>query len=410
MKYFFYFVLAILAVALLVFLGYFFRYKGGGSETPGVMNNAASSSSSPLSFPALPLGTSPDSTLPSSTTAPVHQLSPEEKFGLVSPYPASDYFISPSGTIAVIQPDGQVIKIEAGNASILSSTPIANLLSAAFSRDGKLVLASFGTSADLQASVFDVARKSWRPLPAGLRGATWAPDSASIAYFTARGSRDVLETLDLGNTKAQPREMISLAAYDLVPRWVLPNQIFLEGKPSSLMPSSLLRFDIKKRALSFLVRDKLGLETIWDKKGERGLGFEGSQNQNGGLLSLLDAQGRASRQLSIATLPSKCVFGASTATSSVASPSSTILYCAVPRSTQEFARSPLPDAYEKRALFTEDGFRAINLQSGAQTILWNDPGIILDATNIKIFGSRLYFINRLDQKLYSLSLAEMAGN
>lgn len=409
MKYFFYFILGILAIALLILLGYFFRYKGGGSSdtAPGA------TSSSPLSFPLSPAGTpagTPAGGAPQTSTMPVVQLSPEEKFGLVSPYPVGDYFISPSGTIAIIQPDGQVIKIEAGNASVLSSTLVASLLSAAFSYDGKLILASFGEPSDLQTSVFDAARKSWRPLPAGIRGAAWAPDSNSIAYFTARGSRDVLETLDLGNSKAQPREMVSLSAYDLMPKWTVPGQIFLEGKPSALIPSSLLRFDAKKRTLSFIARDKLGLETIWDKKGARGLSFAAGANQRGGLLSLLDAQGQALRQLSVATLPSKCVFGESTATSSAASASSTMLYCAVPRDSQEFGRSQLPDAYEKRILFTEDGIRSINLQSGAQKTLWNEQSVALDATRLKIFGGRLYFINRLDQKLYSLSLADAAGN
>jgi hypothetical protein len=36
--------------------------------------------------------------------------------------------------------------------------------------------------------------------------------------------------------------------------------------------------------------------------------------------------------------------------------------------------------------------------------LFNDPAYELDATNLKILGGRVFFVNRYDERLYAISL------
>jgi hypothetical protein len=75
----------------------------------------------------------------------------------------------------------------------------------------------------------------------------------------------------------------------------------------------------------------------------------------------------------------------------------------VPRNQNVLAASPLPDLYDQKGLFTSDNIYRINISSGNIDTLFNDQNQNIDVSKIKIFNNNLYFINRLDQKLYSLS-------
>jgi hypothetical protein len=114
---------------------------------------------------------------------------------------------------------------------------------------------------------------------------------------------------------------------------------------------------------------------------------------------------------SFLSFPEKCAFASEPlpeelrrATSTPATPLVTTLICAVPRDAETLEASILPDTYRKRAVFTVDDFYRINLATGAiQTVSVDSPQP-LDATNAAVSGDALYFINRYDQKLYSLQV------
>ena len=57
-----------------------------------------------------------------------------------------------------------------------------------------------------------------------------------------------------------------------------------------------------------------------------------------------------------------------------------------------------------QALFTADDLYKIDLTSGDVEALIANPAILFDAANIAIRGNKLFFINRLDRKLYTISL------
>jgi len=81
----------------------------------------------------------------------------------------------------------------------------------------------------------------------------------------------------------------------------------------------------------------------------------------------------------------------------------TFLNCAVPRNSAQFSNSVLPDDYFKKSLTTADSFFRISLGDGSVTTISADQSKTFDATNVQIAGESLFFINRLDQKLYSIS-------
>jgi hypothetical protein len=58
------------------------------------------------------------------------------------------------------------------------------------------------------------------------------------------------------------------------------------------------------------------------------------------------------------------------------------------------------------ALFTSDDIYKINTATGATDALFSDQTQNLDTSDLKIFNNTLFFINRYDQKLYGLVLAQ----
>ncbi len=407
-------------VAAIVIAGYLLRFKGGDTGENGGINNPPDSGTSgdfpgggnPPPPPQGGQGTQP----PKTTPQPV--LLAEQKFGLVAQNSVMDYVVDSAQNIVIMQPDGRIVKInDKGQETILSETPIADLFGASFSYDGSKILVLFGNRISPQQSVFDVASKTWRPLDPTILEPSWSPHTKEIVYVAARGTKTTLETLDLGNAKAKPRELFSLRAFDLVPRWIAPNQILLAEKSSAATQSSLWTYDIKNKTFSPLLVDQRGLETAWNSSGTRGLAFNAAL-RSGGELKLVDKTGASLRQITLSTLPSKCLFVNETKTpsqntTSTQSVTSTVkkppvaikievLYCAIPQDRQYFLSSTLPDDYLKNALFTADDFYGVNLTDGTTSLLFGGTGQSLDASKLKIFGSRLYFVNRLDQKLYAI--------
>lgn len=404
MKRFLYSLLIVAIIATLAGLAYFFRYRAGGGDDISGPNGTSTTNGG---FPIEPGAISP----PPGGILPGEEqpiISSKQKFGLVAQNKTADYFIDKDNAISLIQPDGQVVQVRNGQTTTLSSTPIANLAHASFSQNGQFVLATFGGTSAQQQSVFGVVAKSWQPLDPKIKNPAWSPSDSQIAYLIPRGGRDALETLDVSKTQAKPKELFTLHGQDLVLDWLNANQIMLGERASARVPSSLWRFDIKNKTLTPILVDQTGLETTWNASGTRGVMMTGSV---GAQMSLVDQNGTALRLFTFFTLPSKCLFRdeivkATSTSASAATSTGQFLYCAVPRDTETLQRNQLPDAYQKRAIFTSDDFYKINLADGSIAAFFKDESKHLDAYNLKFFNNRIFFVNRFDEKLYAISLEE----
>jgi len=421
MKRLLYLLIIIVAIALVVLIGYLLRYRAEtpplGTETPGGLPSPQTTTGQqPPSAGQQPSG---QQTTGAGTAAGYQP----RKFGVVAQNQVVSYYVDDQNNVILVQPDGQIIKITRSEAVALSSSAIVNLIRASFSYDGKKILATFGDVLNPQSSVFDVASKSWTPLQQNLKSPVWSPNNYQIAYFVDkvvdRNTASSLATLDISNSKSKPEELISIRAQDLSLDWLNPTQILISDKSSALSMGSLLGFDIKKKVFSIIVEEKVGLDSIWSGATNTGLVFSANINSRGGDLTLYNARGDLLRQFTILTLPSKCAFDirvasstpattikATSTTPSSSSPTSakSTLYCAVPRDLQKFSTSRLPDEYEKEELFTTDDLYKINLENGDIEVIFNDISQNLDASLLKVFNQTLFFVNRFDQKLYALSL------
>ncbi|HUZ92370.1 MAG TPA: hypothetical protein VNG29_00020 [Candidatus Paceibacterota bacterium] len=420
MKRFLIIFIGIAAVALLALLGYYFYSKNaapaasnpgsttGGLPNPGNQNNPQQSSS-PSGIPGSPVA------------APAYT---GQKFGVVAQNQVLAYYVDPQNNAFLVQPDGQVFEVANGTASALGSSTIPNLISAGFSHDGEKILGISGNPSDPQISVFTSSTSAWQPLAQGILSPVWSPINYQIAYLAPANGAVTLTTIDLSNPKARPVSFITLHAQDLALRWVSANQIILSEKTGAASTGSTWSYDLKKKVLSELVSEQSGLDTAWSGPAASGLVFEGSENGIGGRLTLVGASGSPLENLSFLTLPEKCAFDtelvpAASSTEVAASstaksgtkiplaPTSTLvtsLYCGIPRDAQKLQTSALPDDYLMRSFFTADDLYKVDLASGNTSQIFADQNQTLDTTDLSVANQTLFFVNRIDQRLYAVSL------
>lgn len=248
-----------------------------------------------------------------------------------------------------------------------------------------------------------------------MESAVWSPSNYQIAYFKASADYASLFIFDASKAKSKPQELAKFRVQDVSLRWERPGQILLVEKNSASLLSAVWMYNTKSNTLT-LISEGLGLESIWSETSTHiGLVFSAARSGRGGALSLTDSSGNSLARLRLATLPRKCAFGmaeitpntsnaASSSPPAKSSPAPGVLYCAVPRDTNKFSRARLPDDYAKKALFTEDDIYQVDLSQGNAVPVFTDGNQSFDASNLKVFGQNLFFVNRLDSRVYAVSL------
>lgn len=328
--------------------------------------------------------------LPDGNAPPV-AAQPKGEFTAVSTRAVFDYWIEEaSSEVYYAAEDGQIFKISAeGEEKNLVSQTIPDLGSITASLDGKMAVVSFGAPNALIFSLWDSADASWQPLPAGTVSAAFDPSGGRLAYMEDKGAASSVNLLDLKTKKASL--LLSLAQKGLWLDWAYPEKIFFAEKPSAEVASSLWSLDVKKKLLSPVIKDENGLMVVWAKDADLGLKF--TSLKYGGALTLINKNGQTLKATPFPlTLPTKCFF------------EETTLYCAAPYEAP--GNVVLPDDYYKRKFYSKDGIISWDSDSGKTTRLLDDPGIIIDADKLEKHGDKIYFINRYDNKLYSLEIAK----
>ncbi|RJQ29799.1 hypothetical protein C4571_00805 [Candidatus Parcubacteria bacterium] len=331
------------------------------------------------------------------------QLPAPESFGLVAENSVANFFVNPDNSIFLVQPDGQVAEVREGKSTVLSSSLIANLRKAIFSYDGKMLLVLFGEKNSPQASVFEIGTRSWSPIAIYPEDAVWSPSTHELAYLTEKGGVATVSLLLVGDQKAKPRDLLTLHAFDLTLQWPQSQQIFLLEKGSSVSQASAWKLDVKTKEFVPVVLDKVGFQSAWS--GDLGLVLSGNETGRGGTLVLSDNKGTVLRELNFLTLPIKCTFSGSSVQAATGTiPTAGYLDCATPRGEKAFRLNPIPDAYERMALFTTDDFYRINLNDGTISAILTDSSRDVDGFMLRAVNGRLFFVNRYDQKLYTALL------
>ncbi len=401
-----------LIIGLVIAIGWFIRYRNA-SPSPDATTTQPDDILPPTGQNIRPATSSQNR----SSSSPSIIAPGEKPFGMVADQEVAAYYPYADGSVAFIQPSGQVIKISGTEGVVLSSLNISDLSYAAFSYDGKRIVAAFGNPLNRQLSVFDLEKKSWNPIFARpLSAPLWAPRDYRITFLTANTNNDqIITVVDTQPNTPKTQEILSLSGQDLVLSWKNDNEIFVSEKTSVFSLGSLFSLDIRKNTLSSLIKDWPGLDFLWDTTSQAGVAFQANKNSVGGTMSLLGETGIVARKFSFTTLPKeKCFFGpeptplTTTSTSSSRtpqknpSPRTSLLFCAVPKNADSFLSSYLPDAYFQKEIMTDDNLVGINLETGAVTDLSKPINEVVDATDLKASRTYIYFINRYNNKLYRL--------
>ena len=320
----------------------------------------------------------------------------------ISSRPAFDY--SPAGNdVFYINDAEQLVKINAAGTEETLSDNVKQPRLFTSSPNGKEILIGLGQRNNFQMNRFIIADKIFKPInKSGIISAAWSPDSKKIAYLklnSATGENDLF-ALDVSKEKNSEVKIMSLALSDYELEWPSPDRIVLKPRPSALYAASLLAVNPAKKTAASLSAPLTGLLAKWSAALKQGLLFGGGERNN--FLFLTDENGSPLVDLSrFITLPNKCAFDDAAG----------IIFCAVPKEVP--ADTVLPDDYFKRKLYTDDevySFTAVSDESGKRRLKTEkyyefDP-LTIDADNLTIKNGKLYFINRYDEKIYSLDLGE----
>ncbi|MDP2629487.1 MAG: hypothetical protein Q8P45_02170 [Candidatus Harrisonbacteria bacterium] len=226
-------------------------------------------------------------------------------------------------------------------------------------------------------------------LPIGIRSAVWSGSDLEILFFSeANQGGGGINIFNIDTLRS--RVALAFQGYDFLLQSGADGLAYLISRASRFSPGELWQLSSNYTSLS-KVEEKPGLMVAFSPYDSSRLVFSNSSLPKSAELIHISASG-VRRSLDFVTLPSKCAFV-----------EDGDFACAVP---SESAKN-YPDEYLQGGAYTNDRLVFIDGRSGQQTTLFSskeENSFLLDAKELKIVGERLYFINRYDQRLYSIDL------
>lgn len=341
---------------------------------------------------------------------------PTAKLKILSNQPIFDYWIyrpefgavatstaTSTGTITrdsivfYLNQEGKVFQIEKdGKDEAVTSESIENLQGIKSSSDGKRVLIKSGDLISPKFTIFNSQAKIFELLPENITAAAFSPDAKKIAYLENKAGTSDLIVKDLINPKQKPIRIISISQKDFDLDWISAEKIVFIPKSSALYKTSTLKIftfwivDTKKKTLSPLGTEANGLMIKWSTDGKIGLQFSSQSQGRESRLNLINEQGLVQADLDFVTLPDKCLI------------SDPKIYCAIPKSIP--TKTVLPDDYLKRAVYFRDALYQIDISKNSLSEIFAEDEPAIDAVRLNLLDNKLFFINRYDNRLYSLEI------
>lgn len=285
-------------------------------------------------------------------------------------------------TIYTVTSGGAVVATpHNGSSDVIYAGDGRQLVSAQANPAGDMVLLITGSQIEPFISVFNVVTQKRIFLPTTARSALWHPNGKDVLYLRDADSKNTAGIYLLSTARSSATQLMAVSLVGVSLQEYTKQAVLLVEPPTREAPVRSWVFDFAKNTLSSFEPATAGLMMRWAHG--YGLLFE---PKNG--LSLVRQGSRTALGIKN-TLPAKCAMG------------TTSLVCAIPQD----AIGKLPDSYLQREVYSVDALYEISL-TGEQTRLWDGPsqGIYVDAYHLKKIGSTFYFINRYDNKLYSLGV------
>ncbi len=313
---------------------------------------------------------------------------PEQKFQAPINEPIFDYWInSKNGSVYYLNQAGQVIKSSNGSNELVNSQTLPKLNKISASNDGTYAVAEFNYPQLPTFSIFNTVSNNWQALPANTIAAAWSPNLPAGAQELLYADNKNLNVLNLTNQKTA--KIIELTQKELGLSWISPETALLYSQlPTAELGSDLWSLNLNTKNLLPIIKNEPGLTIQWSKNSNLGIKLFNQKRKP--LISLIDQNGAILDTFNFLTLPSKCLIDKNK------------IYCAVPKNIREGLN--FPDDYYKKSVYFDDAFYLIDLSGAGVKELKTDSDLTIDAEHLEISGGKLFFKNRLDDKLYSLAL------
>lgn len=314
------------------------------------------------------------------TTAPIKLESQNTTFS---------YFLnSKTNAIYLVGKDGQIFKTlgDGQPTEIVNKQTLPNLNSVAASTDGTKLVATFNYPNAPVVAVYDTSTNTWERLPENTFAAAFDLSSAKLAYLKTANAGGELNILDLTSKKAT--KVINLTVVDGNLTWQTKDELILSQKPTQELTQESWLINIPKKTISKLTSS---VESIMSLYGNATYGLKlALANDKKVKLFLTTPNGLELAILPFVTLPSKCAL------------TEKYLYCAVPKDYPVGIK--LPDDYLKYKFYSLDSIVKLNLDTLYPTTLLDTLDAKIDAEQLKVSGEKLLFVNRYDEKIYSMGI------
>lgn len=319
------------------------------------------------------------------TTTPAEEDAPDA-ITLVADVPMADYWVDPvDRSVYLISLGGSLYRVRAGGEpEKLYSTGSQAVSQVLPAPRGNKALVESGYPRNPFFRLVDANGAGAKFLPLGTVAAAWSPDASEIALL----KNQALSIMNVASGKI--RFVSDMNMTDVLLEWKTPKEIYVGSRPSAGVYGQWWSYNLSKKTFLPLMPELPGLTLQWGSDGQTGLQFTNITDGQDNTLSIFQRGGSA-LSLNINTLPEKCTAPAD------------VIYCG------EFTginTKTLPDAYYQSYFGPDRIVRVSSRGESAKKVLLfsDDTTLQINVYHPTIVGPSLYFINRNDNKLYSLSL------
>lgn len=344
-------------------------------------------------LPALPFGLSGEK-ITEQVPTPGSEITPDEKLKQIS----SDGALSPVATadnahIQYIGKDGDIFEVSFDGSEIKKTPfmPLQNLIKILWAKDRSTFAAVYGGTEKKKFFYYDPANKQATPYANSITSLTLSKTDNTLAYHSSDGaaSTPLIVVADLDGKNARTVLQARIRGVDL--SWVSQNEVAVSTTPSGLAPNMLWLLSTASSKLSSVLSDIYGLTVRWAPSGESFLFSQTTAQGKNLSLSLSNKNGTVIKQLSITTLPEKCVFAHDEKS----------VVCAIPRALPDIV---WPDDYYKKVYSASEQIWRVDLASGKKDLLHEFETPLFNASELILSPQEdiLVFMNRENGELYRL--------
>jgi hypothetical protein len=271
------------------------------------------------------------------------------------------------------------------------------LIDAFWSPDKKRVISKFLIKDKIKFFYYDFTTRKNMELKDNIDSLNWQNNNRILyKYYDTVSQKRILTAADPDGSNWKD---IAEIFYRNVSIQAIPQSSLISfwNEPDALTSTTLQSIPIFGGEVKTIFKDKFGTDYLWSPDGSKLLISHLNEKQGKTFqLAVANEQGGEYQPLQIPTFISKCAWSAD----------GKYVYFALPLSIPENVL--LPNDYNARKFTTADTFWKVEVATGKKSRLIETKDIIGNYDATKLFLNKtesvLFFINRLDNKLYRLDL------